>query len=65
MLSANARSSTSPACDTTPAPSPVTSSPFSQPVSFTLQVLLDLGSGKDVDIAIVPGQDNAGEEHFS
>ena len=43
VLSASARSSASPACDTIPVPPTVTSSPFSQPVAFTLRVLLDLG----------------------
>src|SRR5262249_37973308 len=42
VRSASARSSTSPACDTTPVPPPVTSSPFSQPVPFTSKVLLVL-----------------------
>ena len=40
VLSANPRSSTSPACDTTPSPPAVTSSPFDQPVTFALRVLL-------------------------
>ena len=48
-----------PACDTIPVPSAVTRKPFSQPVVFTYQVLLDLGPDKDVDTLIVPGQ-----EHF-
>src|SRR5690348_4482390 len=43
MLSANARASATPACDTIPVPSAVTCRPFSQPVVFTYQVLLDLG----------------------
>src|SRR5262249_55236700 len=51
--------SVTPACDTIPVPSAVTRKPFSQPVVFTYQVLLDLGPDKDVDTLIVPGQ-----EHF-
>ena len=42
VLSASARTSVTPACDTTPVPSAVTFSPFIQPVVFTWQVLLDL-----------------------
>jgi hypothetical protein len=42
VLSAKCRSSTSPACDTTPRPPPVTSSPRDHPVTFTAKVLLDL-----------------------
>lgn len=49
-----------PACDTIPVPPPVTSSPFSHPVAFTLRVLLDLDSGKDADTPIAKSQ-----EHFS
>ena len=58
-IPSSARSSAGPACDTIAVPSAATSSPFSQPVAFTLQVLLDLGSGKDVGTPIVPSQ-----EHF-
>jgi hypothetical protein len=43
ILSASARTSITPACDTIPAPSAVTCRPLSQPVVFTYQVLLDLG----------------------
>src|SRR5262249_55904090 len=59
ILSDSARTSVTPACDTIPVPSAVTRKPFSQPVVFTYQVLLDLGPDKDVDTLIVPGQ-----EHF-
>jgi hypothetical protein len=59
VLSANRRSSTSPACDTTPPPPDVTSSPFDQPVTFTLRVLLDLAQMTTSATVIVPAQ-----EHF-
>ena len=59
MLSDSARTSATPACDTIPVPSAVNRTPFSQPVVFTNQVLLDPGSHKDFYILIVPGQ-----EHF-
>ena len=42
VLSASARSTATPACDTIPVPPAQTSRPLSQPVVFTLQVLLDL-----------------------
>src|SRR5437763_9173050 len=42
VLSASARTSATPACDTIPVPPSVTRKPFSQPVVFTLRVLLDL-----------------------
>src|SRR6185437_2777319 len=60
VLSARCRSSASPACDTTPAPPPVTSSPRDHPVTFTSKVLLDLGSIRTSTPLIVPVQ-----EHFS
>jgi hypothetical protein len=43
-----------------PSPPAVTSSPFDQPVTFTLQVLLDLGQMTTSATVIVPAQ-----EHFS
>lgn len=48
VLSASTLSNATPACDTIPVPSPVTPKPVSHPVTFTLQVLLDL-AGKDLD----------------
>src|SRR5579859_3017953 len=60
VLSARYRSSVSPACDTTPAPPPVTSSPRDHPVTFTSKVLLDLGLIRTSTPLIVPVQ-----EHFS
>ncbi len=42
-LSASSRSTASPACETTPSPSAVTSKPRDQPVTFTTEVLLAPG----------------------
>src|SRR6266545_3265372 len=42
VLSASWRSRASPACDTMPSPSAVTSRPFDHPVRFTFEVLLEL-----------------------
>src|SRR5689334_20111934 len=42
VLSDSRRSSPSPACDTIPVPSPVTSRPLDQAVTFTSRVLLEL-----------------------
>ena len=42
VLSVSWRSTASPACDTMPAPSAVTSSLFDHPVRFTFEVLLEL-----------------------
>ena len=60
VRSDSARSSATPACDTIPVPSAVTSSPFNQPVVFTQQVLFELDALRTSAIPIVPVQ-----EHFS
>jgi hypothetical protein len=52
VLSATARSNASPACDTTPVPPAMTSSPLSHPVAFTSKVLLVLGrKGRQIPLS--------------
>src|ERR1039457_4757049 len=53
------RSHTSPVPPNPPPPPAVTSSPFDQPVPFTLRVLLDLGPISTSATVIVPAQEHS------